>query len=113
MKVSKLLFALMLAAGATSVAFGPATAEEKKKATVGSSTAEINAQDCVTAGPGDTSKRREKVAPGTATKGGELAPEDCKAKPVTKDKSRAQVKTETKAAAKAGEIQYGETEKKK
>jgi hypothetical protein len=106
-KVSKLLFALMLAAGATSVAFGPATAEEKKKASPGGSTAEINAQDCKTAGPGDKNKPREKVAAGTAQPGGEIAPEDCKAKPVVKDKTRKEVSTDAKAAAKAGATKGG------
>ena len=111
--MSKLLFALMLAAGATSLAVG-VQAEEKKKVSPGSSTAEINRADCTPAGPGDKSKKREKVAPGTAQPGGEIAPEDCKAKPAGKsDKSRAQVKQDAKAANKAGEIPYGEADKKK
>ena len=101
---SKLLFALMMAAGAASLAFGPVAAEEKKKVSPGSSTAEINRQDCVVASPGDKSKKREKVAAGTAQPGGEIAPEDCKAKPVTKEKTRPQVKHELK---KSGKVDQG------
>lgn len=107
MRVSKLLFALMLAAGATSVAFGPAMAEEKKKAAPGGSTAEINAQDCKVAPPGDKSKPREKVAAGSAQPCGEVAAGEGKAKPVSKDKTRKEVAKDAKAAAKEGATKGG------
>ncbi len=105
MKVSKLLFALMLAAGATSVAFGPAMAEEKK--TVGSSTAEINAQDCKVAPPGDKSKKLKAPKAGEATPCGEVAAGEGKAKAVTKDKTRKEVSADAKKAAKEGATKAG------
>ncbi len=99
MRVSKLLFALMLAAGAASVAFGPATAEEKKKAAPGGSTAEINAQDCKVSPPGEKGKKMAAPKPGEAVPCGEVGASEGKAKVVSKEKDRAAVKEEVKKGA--------------
>jgi hypothetical protein len=106
---------MMLGAGITSLALAPAAAQEKKvekKAAKPASMEDDAATKCLP--PGEKGKAREKVAAGTAQQGGEVNPAECKATPAGKsDKTRAQVKQETKAAAKKGEIKYGETEGRK
>jgi len=98
--MSKLLIALMLAAGATSLAVGPVVAADKETRSYG----QVNPADCKAAPPGAKDKAREKVAAGTATFTGQVDPADCKAEAATSKKSRAEVKKETKAAARAGEL---------
>lgn len=106
MKKTKLLFATILAAGATFVA-ASLSAEEKKPAP-GGPTAAINAQDCQTAGPGDKNKKMEKVKPGSALPAGELAPGDCKAAaPGDKAVSRKEVAKDAKEAVKTGATKGG------
>lgn len=110
--MSRLLVAMMFAAGVTTVVLTPAVAEEKQTVQA-RSYGQLPPADRKAAAPGDKSKARPKVAAGTATPAGEVDPADCKAESTASSKTRAKVKQETKGAAKAKELMpAGEVVKK-
>jgi hypothetical protein len=97
--MSRMLVAMMLAAGATTIAFTPAVAADKAR-----THGETTPADCKAAAPGDKDKAMKPAPGASVAAGGQVAQADCKAVGTKSSKSRAEVKKETKEAVKAKEM---------